>query len=131
MPPPELLAAFPQYSYADLLRQNIAYARRAMQDSLERGEAPFLSHLLYPQAWKETLREAGMRAEHQWLEAAERLARYRDLGCSSGMRKASDAAELLRIEVVDRVLFPKHVGDDVAIRQILNADPHEAFAELR
>ena len=29
--------------------ENIAYAKEAMRDSLYRGEAPFASHLLYPQ----------------------------------------------------------------------------------
>ena len=30
--------------------ENIAYAKEVMRDSLYRGEAPFASHLLYPQS---------------------------------------------------------------------------------
>ena len=35
---------------AALSRRNITYAVSAMQDSIRRGEAPFLSHLLYTRA---------------------------------------------------------------------------------
>ena len=34
--------------------ENIAYAKEAMRDSLYRGEAPFASHLLYPQMLDDT-----------------------------------------------------------------------------
>ena len=42
-------------------RQNIVYARLCMLDSLGRGEAAYLSHLLYTQVWSEdpVTREAG------------------------------------------------------------------------
>ena len=35
--------------YAGDIKANIAYARRAVRDSLERGEFPIASHLLYTQ----------------------------------------------------------------------------------
>jgi hypothetical protein len=71
-------------------RQNIVYARLCMRDSLERGEAPYLSHLLYTQVWAETeaQREAGLKAGDAWREVSELVAVYTDLGVTEGMRRA-------------------------------------------
>lgn len=71
-------------------RQNIVYARLCMLDSLERGEAPYLSHLLYTQVWPEDAasREAGLKGGDAWREAADLIAFYTDLGMTDGMRRA-------------------------------------------
>lgn len=73
-------------------RQNIIYARLCMLDSLEREEAPYLSHLLYTQVFAETpqLREAGLLAGDAWRESADLVAVYTDLGVTSGMQRALD-----------------------------------------
>lgn len=75
---------------AEETRQNLIYARWCMADSLERGEAPYLSHLLYTQIWAETpaLREAGLAAGDAWRAVADLVAVYTDLGLTEGMRRA-------------------------------------------
>jgi len=75
-------------------RQNIVYARLCMLDSLERGEAPYLSHLLYTQCWHEGggLRERGLAAGDAWRAAAELVAVYQDLGVTPGMQRALEAS---------------------------------------
>ena len=80
---------------AEATRQNIVYARLCMLDSLERGEAPYLSHLLYTQVWAESddLRAAGLAAGTAWRRGSEYVALYIDLGVTDGMRLAElDAA---------------------------------------
>lgn len=75
-------------------RQNLIYARLCMLDSLERGEAPYLSHLLYTQVWAETpaLREAGLVAGDAWRSIADLVVVYTDLGLTEGMRRALEKA---------------------------------------
>jgi hypothetical protein len=77
------------------IRQNIIYGRLAMLDSLARGEAPYLSHLLYTQVWAETpeLRERGLAAGDAWRVVCEGVALYVDLGLTSGMQRAKAYAE--------------------------------------
>lgn len=71
-------------------RQNIVYARLCMLDSLRRGEAPYLSHLLYTQVYPEDAasREVGLLAGDAWREVAEIVAIYTDLGVTAGMQRA-------------------------------------------
>ena len=75
--------------YAGDVEANVRYAEAAMLDSLERGESPFLSHLLYPRV----LDDADPRQRARGLEAASRFyARvdlvvcYADRGVSPGMQ---------------------------------------------
>lgn len=55
-------------------RRNVAYAQAALLDCLERGEAPFAPHLLYPAVLDESdpeqraAMDAGVRAEFRSLE---------------------------------------------------------------
>lgn len=67
-----------------------------MRDSLERGEAPLASHLLYPQPG--ILREGvpeerawGIAAGFEWRRVAEHHVFYVDRGWSSGMYAAFEA----------------------------------------
>lgn len=67
---------------------NVRYARRCMADSLRRGEAPFLSHLLYTQVLndrKPDERKTGIDAGLEWGQAAELTAVYVDRGVTPGM----------------------------------------------
>lgn len=73
---------------AEETRQNIVYARLCMLDSLSRGEAPYLSHLLYTQVWSEKNRDAGLAAGDAWREAADVIAVYQDIGVTPGMDRA-------------------------------------------
>jgi len=87
---------------------NIAYAREAMRDSLYRGEAPFASHLLYPQALDdgdERERSMGIEAGLSIGKFATRTAVYTDRGISSGMQYGIERAELEGREVEYRSLY--------------------------
>jgi hypothetical protein len=74
--------------YAGNVRDNVAYAKRCMFDSLMRGEAPFASHLLYTEVLDDRVpaeRELGMRAGFAWGEEAKAVVFYVDRGISYGM----------------------------------------------
>lgn len=83
--------------YAGDLEKNIKYARLCMKDSLDRGEAPFASHLLYIQqgilndSIKEE-RELGINAGLEWGKEAELTVVYSDLGITKGMTLGIDSA---------------------------------------
>lgn len=69
---------------------NVKYAREAVRDCLNRGESPFASHLLYAQKGllNDQLpdeRRKGIDAAVGWLEVADHVAVYMDLGVSPGM----------------------------------------------
>ena len=87
--------------YAGDVERNLRYARACMLDSLNRGEAPFASHLLYTQCLNDAdpeERELGMSAGFAWGDVwmgafggdgGKPVARvvYQDLGISNGMRE--------------------------------------------
>lgn len=80
------------------IARNVAYARRAMRDSLLRGEAPMVSHILYAAsgALDDTNpdeRALGIDAGLAWGREAALTVVYRDLGISSGMRYGIERAE--------------------------------------
>jgi len=69
---------------------NVRYARECVRDCINRGESPFASHLLYTQ--KGLLddaipdeRRAGINAAVGWLQVADYVAVYMDLGVTPGM----------------------------------------------
>jgi hypothetical protein len=95
--------------YAGDVARNVAYARAAVRDSVLRGEAPVASHLLFTQPG--ILRDGvpeeralGITAGHAWIEVADLVAVYTDLGISIGMMEGIKKAEKLDILVVYRVL---------------------------
>ena len=76
--------------------ENIVYARKAMRDSLYRGEAPFASHLLYPQMLDdadEDERRMGIEAGLLIGRSADRTVVYTDRGISPGMKQGIKRAE--------------------------------------
>ena len=76
--------------------ENIAYAKEAMRDSLYRGEAPFASHLLYPQMLDdadEDERRMGIEAGLKIGKLADRTVVYTDRGISPGMKQGIKRAE--------------------------------------
>lgn len=113
-------------------RQNIIYARFCMLDSLERGEAPYLSHLLYTQVWSEASRESGLRAGDDWRRVADLIACYTDLGTTEGMRRALTSGHP---HVETRGIFWRGTVPQPAspweCRQLLAGMPLEVFPELR
>ena len=77
------------------VERNLRYARLAMLDCLRRGEAPFASHLLYPQCLddlKPEERKLGMEAGFAWGDVAEATVVYDDFGVSNGMGEGIDRA---------------------------------------
>ena len=84
--------------YAGEVEANVAYARAAMRDSLNRGEAPIASHLLYtqPGILRDEVpeeRQWGIDAGLAWREVAEMAAFYTDRGWSAGMVAARETYE--------------------------------------
>lgn len=75
--------------FAGDVERNTKYARACMLDSLKRGEAPFVSHLLYTQVLDDTdplQRTTGIMAGFDWAAVATKTVVYTDLGVSGGMR---------------------------------------------
>lgn len=69
---------------------NVKYSRECIRHCLNQGESPFASHLLYTQ--KGILddkipdeRRRGIDAAVGWLEVADYVAVYMDLGVTTGM----------------------------------------------
>lgn len=91
-------------SLAFELRENLRYAREALRDCLLRDEAPFASHLLYPQegvlddAYPGD-RQLGMSAGWGWMVKADLVAVYRDLGMSRGMEEGIAASQRIGREM--------------------------------
>lgn len=88
--------------YAGDVEANLQYARRALKDSLDRGEAPMASHLLYTQVYDDNdpaMRERGLMAGWAYIDIAEALVVYTDRGISRGMRGGIAHAESLGIPV--------------------------------
>ena len=93
--------------YMGNVKSNIAYARKCMSDSLERGESPFASHLLYTQVLDDTKdieRQIGMSRAFNWYRHADLMAVYIDKGISNGMKMGMKVAEKHEIEIVYRTL---------------------------
>jgi len=77
---------------------NVAYARKAVRDSLNRDEAPIASHLLYTQEGilRDEIPEErmwGINAGLAWREASSGTVVYQDRGITSGMQYGIDKAE--------------------------------------
>ena len=84
--------------YAGDIEANVAYARAAMRDSLNRLEAPIASHLLYTQPGilrdeVPSERQWGIDAGLAWRAVADLAAFYIDRGWSGGMLAAREIYE--------------------------------------
>jgi|SRR3990172_9678998 len=87
---------------------NLRYARLCLFDSLKRGEAPFASHLLYPQVLLDEkdpiIRQWGIEAGFKWMLAVNKIAVYTDRGISSGMQQGINFAKKYAINIEYRSL---------------------------
>lgn len=97
--------------YAGQIGRNIAYARRALRDSLILGEAPIASHLLYTQVGilddnKPSERGLGIRSFYARHNFADYMVVYYDYGFSNGM--------------LDSMAVFKKTGKPIAYRMIGN-----------
>lgn len=95
--------------YAGDVERNILYARACLKDALNRGEAPFASHLLYtqPGVLDDTVseeRKLGMEAGFVWGALAKTCAVYVDYGVTPGMLEGIRRAETAGLKVDYRTL---------------------------
>jgi hypothetical protein len=77
--------------YSGDLETHKEYLCRCMIDSLQRGEAPFASHMLYTQVLDDGIfaeRRLGIQCGYAWSNIADRIIFYLDYGWSGGMVKA-------------------------------------------
>lgn len=100
--------------------RNVEYARRALRDSLLRGEAPIASHLLYTQPGVlrdevPTERQQGIVAGLAWREVAHGTVVYTDLGISVGMEygiaKAKEAGLPVELRRLGQPEVSIHCGE--------------------
>lgn len=94
--------------YAGEVSKNKKYARAALADSLNRGEAPFASHLLYTQVLDDNLppdRAQGISAGLAYHNICDKVVFYLDHGMSSGMVAAWQNAINLGIRIEARYLY--------------------------
>ena len=76
--------------------KNIEYAKKCMFDSLKRGEAPMVSHLLYTQCLDYNIPEQrfmGIDAGLSFGKVCSKTVVYTDLGISKGMQYGIDRAK--------------------------------------
>lgn len=81
----------------DVVR-NERYAKLCMKDSLDRGEVPFVSHLLYTLVLDDTFppdRKLGMEAGFEVISRSDYTAVYEDYGISDGMKEGIEIAKKL------------------------------------
>jgi hypothetical protein len=88
---------------------NIAYAKAALRDSLQRGEAPIASHLLFtqPGILDDSVpeeRRLGIEAGLSWYQGAQACVVYCDFGTSDGMLEGIRRAGIHGIPVEKRTL---------------------------
>jgi hypothetical protein len=84
--------------YAGDVERNLKYAKRCLKDSLDRGEAPFASHLLYTQVLDDNIVFLEhVQAGYTIMLSADIVAFYEDYGFSPGMTEAIEIARIASI----------------------------------
>lgn len=82
--------------YAGDIISNRKYLCRCILDSIQRGEAPFASHMMYPPVLDDDepgQRLLGISCGFAWWEVAQLIAFYTDYGMSPGMTVAFERAK--------------------------------------
>jgi hypothetical protein len=90
-----------------LARRNVNYAIEAIRDSINRGEAPFLSHMVYPGALDDSIpieRELGIQLGYAWWPVVEAICFYTDHGWSHGMLDAKMLARQRGLNIEERTV---------------------------
>jgi hypothetical protein len=90
--------------YAGDVERNRKYATDCILDCLQRGDAPFASHMLYTEALDDNvprMRALGIKAGFAWREAAQATVVYTDLGISAGMQQGIDHANSITDHIVE------------------------------
>lgn len=97
------------------LVRNVQYTMLAVRDSLNRGEAPYASHLFYTQMLDDNNaaeRQLGIDAGLTISRHADQTAVYVDLGTSRGMEYGIDSARKVGRNIVRRCLFPSAMSEE-------------------
>lgn len=87
--------------------EHVKYARKCLANSLNRGEAPLASHLLYTQVLDDQNgyeRDWGIRAGLAWNKYADLVAVYIDYGITPGMRRGIEFAVREGITIEERTV---------------------------
>lgn len=98
------------------IERNKVYAKQAVLDSLQRGEAPYASHLFFDQPGllddlHADQRKLGIEAGFAWGQAASRVAVYVDRGVSRGMAMGIERALAAKQPVVYRSILDDRSRD--------------------
>lgn len=94
--------------YAGNVDLNVDYARKCMLDSLNRNEAPMVSHLLYTQCLDDTIpreRQLGIDAGLAFKAVVEKTVVYIDYGISKGMEYGIQSAKDCGREIEYRTIL--------------------------
>ena len=87
---------------------NIRYAHKCLLDSLNRNEAPFLSHIFYTLVLNDSdtdERKLGMDAGFAWGNVAQQVAVYTDFGVTYGMQLGIDRHMANGLSIVYRKIL--------------------------
>lgn len=79
----------------DEVARNIAYTLRCVRHSIAQGESPVAGHLLYTRVLNDEIAEEralGIACHLAWIDRADAVVVYTDLGVSRGMQMAIDHA---------------------------------------
>jgi len=101
--------------YAGDVPRNEEYARRCIKDCLDRGEAPYASHLLYTQVLDDTdppQRKLGMEAGFEVVRRSDYTVVYEDYGISGDMEDGIEIAKDAGHEIKRRTIGKNKVSED-------------------
>ena len=96
--------------YAGDIERNVAYLKKCLKDSFDRGEYPFASHAIYTNVLDDTIpeeRKLGILAGLEWGKQAEKTVVYTDYGISSGMEWGIKSAQENNREIEYRTVLNK------------------------
>ena len=119
--------------YSGDIEKNVEYARRCVRDSLDRGEAPIASHLLYTQPGvlddnDPAERQQGIDAGLAWREVADATVVYTDNGVTAGMEygiyKARESGNPVEFRELD-VTASQRADDEAAPSPPLDSPKHD------
>ena len=94
--------------FAGDVKRNVEYAKKCLKHSLDLGEAPIASHLLYTQVLDDNIdveRHNGIMAGLAWLRVADVHVFYVDYGMSNGMKAAMSYSKSVGIRIVKRKIL--------------------------
>lgn len=95
--------------YAGDIERNMLYLKRAAQDCLSRGEAPYASHEMYTRWLDDSVpahRTQGIEAGLAWGSMSEAVVAYTDYGVSAGMQLGIDRAQEIGKPIEFRTIGP-------------------------